>query len=288
MNYDKEGSSDFIIPPDLSNQTLSNKLDELADRLSQSQDEGLPEVIAFMREASKRIRDVDEDIVDTHVMEEETQVAKENEEKTDLASSFNRSTTHAGYNVFQLVDCQIRRDDGVLHPFLPPVYGAGANSYKPMDRYVKRVADYEIDRKVERRELQLAQMQRVSSSPNLEDDPRNYRVGNSALVVADGRDGNTVVVFYGCISAEVAGSWQGGRTNIENSVWFEVNDSKVANELIGRLDLEAKAYDEGTANNYEVIKEAMSGVFPKTVMGAVETHMFHRQEISHVFDVRKK
>lgn len=289
---DTENSGEFSIPPNIDNKDLASKLDELADKLSEVEADELSEVASYMREASRRIGALDQpsgNIVAEESQKRELRSQKEKDtdkETESLRQGFRDSTTKAGYNIFQLVNCQMQRDDGELKPSSEPIYGPAANSWRGIDGYIKKVAGYEVEKRVKNRRKQLIGMQ-LGDRAN-EGDPRKYRVGNSALVVSENKNGNTQLIIYGCISSEVMGTWKGGRTNCFNSIWFEVDDKSLAQEFIDRVDLNARGYDDGTENNYKVIYEAISGVFPKQTVKCAKSYMFHRQEITEVIDLREK
>jgi hypothetical protein len=166
------------------------------------------------------------------------------------------------------------------------VYGSKADSWRKMDALIKERVGWEVEGRIEKRRGQLSKMQLGDRAP--EGDSRQYRVGNSVLVVDEGRDGNTLLTIYGCFSTEGAGTWRGGRTNWKNSIWFEVSDGRVADEFIGLIDSSAKGYEGGTVDNYKVIQQAMGGVFPPEAMKYTTSNMFHRQEVTETIDLRRK
>ena len=144
---------------------------------------------------------------------------------------------------------------------------------------------YQVLDNIKNRKTKLNDLQRRENSP--EANQRRYPVGNSIVVLADGKDNRTLLIIYGTISAELSGSWKGGRTNTNNSVIFKLEKKEAIDKFLAEINAHAKAYEDGTEQNYRVIKEAMGGVFTKEVMKFVENHMFHRQEIQEVVDLRK-
>lgn len=208
------------------------------------------------------------------------------EREASLGEVFKRDCVSAGYNIFQLADVQMIRDvAGELRLSKPPVFWSGADSWKFTHSYLQRNISSLLSDSVEKRMCELHRMQLGGNVSEV--DPRRYRVGNSIVVLADGKDNHAFLIIYGAISAEVAGSWKGGRTNYSNSVVFELETQEAVDKFLAAINTGAKAYDEGTAQNYRVIKETMSGVFPEEAMRFVESHMFHRQEIQEVVDLRE-
>lgn len=208
-------------------------------------------------------------------------IAEHTEES--LAQKFRKDCTTAGYNIFQLVDVQMTRETERLVLSKKPVFWASADSFRPIDTYISRNTN-----KTEAVEERMKILQRMQQGDRVsEDDPRRYRVGNSIVVLADGKDNHTFLIIYGSISAELAGSWKGGRTNFENSVVFEFGGKDAIDRFISEIDVSARAYEDGTEHNYKIICEAMNGVFPKEAMGFTKSHMFHRQEIQDIVDLRK-
>lgn len=211
---------------------------------------------------------------------------KELNQQVPIDELFKRDCVSAGYNIFQLADVQMIRDaGGKLRLSRPPIFWAKADSWAPVNDFLQRNVGYQVLYNIKDRKSKLNDLQRQENA--LKTDPRRCHVGNSIVVLADGKDNRTLLIIFGAISAELAGSWKGGRTNTTNSVIFKLERQGAIDKFLAEINIRARVYEDGTEQNYRVIKEVMDGVFPKEAMKFVESHMFHRQEIQEVVDLRK-
>lgn len=204
-----------------------------------------------------------------------------------LSNVFRRDCISAQLNVFQLADVSmIREKPGHLSPSKNPIFWGAADSCRPIEGYMRRNIKYFILDEIKTRGNELSRMQIYSQAP--EGDPQRHRVGNSFVVLADGNDGYAVnLIIYGTLCSDLMGSWTAGRTNENNSVVFELGGKEAIERFLAAVDVDAKGHESGTKNNYRIIIEAMSGVFPEETMEIVKSHMFRWQEIQRVIDLRK-
>jgi hypothetical protein len=170
-------------------------------------------------------------------------------------------------------------------PIRSPVVGAGADSWRQTSEYVESgLRANKIQNIVDERRMVLRNLQTERQTIMRGEAPF---VGNNIVYISNAENGHVWLIIYGCVSAEVAGTWYGGRSNSRNSIVFQVKPEAVE-KFLNRIDTTARGYDEGTTKNFEALRSAMSGVFAESALKLVDDYMFHRQEFHTIVDSRKK
>ena len=214
-------------------------------------------------------------------------------DEVDMPLEFYKKVNSARYHVFQLVGRRVDKNaDGV---FIDQNKNTSHSYPSPVADYIVENVTREVIENIKDRKNALIEFDVNETLKDIYSGEEHGQIGNVIVMVEESVPQKMYRLFIcGTFSTESLSSFNGGRMNSDNTIYFEIDRDEAAKMLIDKilwsLDTEAKLHSVGTGNNYQIIRKLTESVFGNNiyVKEAVEKCMLREIEVGTIIDRRKK